>query len=134
MAEAAGIMIAIIAAWLALSMLMSQLQGWPALMRRFPEIGEQPVAHLNVQWVGAIRYQGGTLNAAAGPSGLRLSQWPIIAPFDRPVTVPWSEIYPQRVGNRARLSLGMTQATVSVPAAQWEALADKIVDWPRYRP
>lgn len=133
MADGAGLIVAAICGWLALTALMSQLQGWPVLMRRFPEIKETQVAYLSVQWLGIIRYQGPTLNASAGPSGLRLAQWRIIAPFDRPVTVPWSEIYPQRVGKRAWLSLGATPVTISIPAAEWEALASKVTNWPAYR-
>lgn len=84
MLEGGGAMVAAIEGWLALTVIMSQLQGWPMLMRCFPEIKEKPVAHLSAQWVGLIQYQGRTLNVSAGPSGLRLSQWRVLAPLIGP--------------------------------------------------
>ena len=123
--------------WLAMTLLLDGLMGWPGLQGRYPEVKEDQffAGRFNPVWGGVLSRQSG-LSVSAGMNGLRLAQAKIFAPFARPITVPWREIYAQRVthGRRARLALGYTGASLTVDAQTWEALAPIVPSWPGYTP
>jgi hypothetical protein len=123
------------AGWLAMTVLLDAMSGWPGLQRRYPEIKEDqlPIRGFNAVWGGALSRRG-SLMVSAGRSGLRVKTLKIFAPFARPITVPWNEISAQRLGHgrRAQIAFGTTGACVTVDAEAWEALASRVPNLPSY--
>jgi hypothetical protein len=79
--------------WLAVTLILSFLSGWFALMERYPDQAEDALTVLANQSgsLGAVSMRG-ILTLGICPSGLRIGIMRIFGPFCRNFFVPWTEI------------------------------------------
>jgi hypothetical protein len=114
--------------WFAVTMAVSFMSGWFALMERFPDRTEVPLATL-ANRSGSLggASMSGILKLSICPTGLRIGIMRIFGPFSRDFVVPWDEITVTR-GNRffwkvAKLSFGRPPKGILTLTA---AVADRI--------
>jgi len=115
--------------WLLVTTALGMMSGWYGLMRRYPNVREEPLLKLRGQSgrIGMVQVNG-ILTLSACPSGLRVAMWPIFSPFGRPFFVPWDEIRTSRGAPAfwptARLAFGSSFGThLRLPLITWQRLA-----------
>jgi hypothetical protein len=120
--------------WLSIGVFLGFLSGWYALMRRYPDRDERPLATLNrlsaAMGSGLPVSMNGILSLSACPSGLRVRIWRIFGPFNRPFFVPWKDIGIETTTRvfapRVRLTFGSPEiGRLSVDARNWERLHER---------
>lgn len=79
--------------WLGITVSLSLLSGWYALMRRYPDTGEVPLRTFARQSGSMNRVsKRALLRISVCPSGLRVGMSRLFGPFCRDFLVPWNEI------------------------------------------
>jgi hypothetical protein len=111
------------------SALLAYLSGWFRLVDQYPDQPEKPL--LRVRWQsGTLGRNGGargTLTLSACPSGLRVGVPRVMAPFCRPLFVPWEHLTIVRentlLGPIAKLQFGNPVSTIPISAYAANRLA-----------
>ena len=82
--------------WLTITSILGKMSGWNDLERIFPDRPETPLD--TVRFVSArmraVSYNN-CLRFDMCPTGLRISVFRLIGPFQKPLFVPWGQIKPE---------------------------------------
>jgi hypothetical protein len=118
------------AMWLAVTSLLGVMSGWFALQQHYPRGEEEP---LFKRKIGSASMGFGVhfrrvITVAACRSGLRISASRLMAPFQRPFLVPWSEIEAEETRSffvpMVRLRFGRPEiGKLTIGAREWQQLS-----------
>lgn len=116
--------------WLAVTTMLGVMSGWFTLQRHYPRGEEEP---LFKRKIGSASMGFGVhfrrvITVAACRSGLRISALRLMAPFQRPFLVPWSEIEAEETRSffvpMVRLRFGRPEVgKLTIGARDWERLS-----------
>jgi hypothetical protein len=116
--------------WVAVTVLLGHMSGWPALARAFPDEGDdEPIVTLTGESgvMGRAVSLQGILALGACRSGLRVSINRLFGPFSRPFLAPWYQIAAEPTAGmlapRVKLRFGQPEvATLTIDAGTWDVL------------
>ena len=116
--------------WLAITTMLGVLSGWFALQQYYPRGEEEPLLRRKIvsASMGLGVHFRRMITVSACPSGLRVSASRLMAPFQRPFLVPWSEIEAEEVRSffvpMVRLRFGRPEiGKLTIGARDWEHLS-----------
>ncbi len=128
---AIGLPLFFAAAWLAITSFFGLLAEWFSLQDRFPNDDDAALLNLNMRsgWMGVGVAFNSCLTLTACRSGLRISVWRILGPFQRPFLVPWNQIKATQKSMlfvpMARLEFGTPNlGRLTINARDWQKLAN----------
>ncbi len=117
--------------WLFITTTLAVMSGWFGLRARYPDTGEEPLVRRRVgsASMGLGVHLRGMVTLAACPGGLRISVNRLMAPFQRPLLIPWNEIEAEDARSFfepvVRLRLGRPQiGRLTIGVRDWEAIRD----------
>ena len=128
-----GFPVFFIGLWLVITTTLGLLSGWFGLRARFPDTGEEPLVKRRVRYasMGLGVQMRGMVTIAACPGGLRISLNRLMAPFQRPLLVPWNEIEAEDARSFfepvVRLRFGRPHVgRLTIGVRDWEAVRDHV--------
>ena len=117
--------------WLLASTMLGLMSGWFSLQQWYPDDGsEEPLLTLRGQSgrVGIVAFNN-ALRLKAYRSGLGLGVLRLVAPFMRPLLIPWGEVKIEETKTffvpMVRLQLG-ENGSLKISARTWAKLADAV--------
>lgn len=123
--------------WTGVTMLLAYLSGWRALARRFrgrlsaPEDAVDFASGSIRRWV-PVRYRS-VLNVSAGRDGVGLSVFPLFAPANPPLAIPWEAVGECRAwrsfGSRFRFTAGDPAVTVTLHGRAADLVLAQVARW-----
>jgi hypothetical protein len=116
--------------WLAVTTMLGVLSGWFALQQHYPRGEEEPLLRrrINSASMGLGVHFRRVITVVACRSGLRISASRLMAPFQRPFLVPWSEIEAEETRSffvpMVRLRFGRPEVgKLTIGARDWQQLS-----------
>lgn len=116
--------------WLTVTSLLGVMSGWFELQRHYPRGEEEPLfkRRIGSASMGSGVHFRRVITAAACRSGLRISASRLMAPFQRPFLVPWSEVEAEETRSffvpMVRLRFGRPEiGKLTIGAREWQQLS-----------
>ena len=116
--------------WLAITSLLGVMSGWFALQQHYPRGEQEPLFKRKISSASmgfGVHFRR-VITVAACRSGLRISASRLMAPFQRPFLVPWSEIEAEETRSlfvpMVRLRFGRPEiGKLTIGAREWQQLS-----------
>jgi hypothetical protein len=116
--------------WLAVTTMLGVISGWFALQQHYPRGEGEPLfkQRITSASMGPGVHFRRVITVAAYPTGLRISASRLMAPFQRPFLVPWSEIEAEEARSffvpMVRLRFGRPEiGKLTIGARDWQHLS-----------